>query len=601
MKTPDYTIVSTLPNSPKAVPGNIASVVPSAIGLATSAVMVLLLLGCASPRPPGVTQVGVPVVPDPVLLEGETIAVGSPSAPARFSFDRAKGRTEYAGEGAGGAARKFLEPSRQSDPLVGAVLGSAGLVVAPFAAAYGGISSGRKKLGPDQLSQSETDLARAMALMAEQNQLCGPFLKAARDKTHRRLVPVESLAGLESRNECVDAALETRIEELRLERTGSGDASFALRIRARLRLVRAADGAILLDEPFQYRSGKALFHDWTLHRGLQSVAESAYRELAGRMVERLSTALLDEPVLVGAGYRKSPVRTPEPAVLLAAHRLQPGARVQFVNHALDDEGIMGIFTAPTLSRVTYQRPLTKSDAITEAVRESDWSLDGLQDSHSPIISVSACAAAIPMSLWKQTVGAIRGVTRKQLQTAEGQLNAAAQSARPSDDLSRQVALALAPRGSELAMVASTAGLQRTGGTLGERLFGAGTRLVRQGRNASAADLALESPLGTALDIQVIRAGLKGPEGVNPPLALCVEARATLVRATNGRALCSFPIRYRSAERKFLEWAAHDARLFRQELGQSSHDMGRAIVGQLKARGLIVPGRARFPTLADNSQ
>jgi hypothetical protein len=100
-----------------------------------------------------------------------------------------------------------------------------------------------------------------------------------------------------------------------------------------------------------------------------------------------------------------------------------------------------------------------------------------------------------------------------------------------------------------------------------------------------------------LEIRVLSAVLKGKDRVNPPLALCVEAQATLVRTQDGQELYSCPVHYRSAPRKFTEWGAHDAELFHQEMEKCSRELGGAIVDQLVSRRLITPDPAPYPTLA----
>ena len=102
---------------------------------------------------------------------------------------------------------------------------------------------------------------------------------------------------------------------------------------------------------------------------------------------------------------------------------------------------------------------------------------------------------------------------------------------------------------------------------------------------------------TALEIQVRSAALKGKGTVNASLALCVEAQATLFRAEDGAELYSCPVHYRSEERQFTQWAAHDAQLFRQELQRCYQDVGASIVDQLVARGLIAPDRAPHSIVA----
>ncbi len=116
--------------------------------------------------------------------------------------------------------------------------------------------------------------------------------------------------------------------------------------------------------------------------------------------------------------------------------------------------------------------------------------------------------------------------------------------------------------------------------------------------ASAAGSPVPVPdTATTLEIRVRRAALVGADGVNPPLALCVEAEATLFRAKDGAELYSCPVHYRGEKRKFTEWAAKDARLFRQEVQRSYREISTIIVDQLTAQGLVPPGHAPQPILA----
>jgi len=78
----------------------------------------------------------------------------------------------------------------------------------------------------------------------------------------------------------VDAVLEARIEELRLERVGSTEGSYCLWITAHARLVRKLDGDLIYEQSVKFRSGRALFLDWTDAGALESVAQTGYRALA---------------------------------------------------------------------------------------------------------------------------------------------------------------------------------------------------------------------------------------------------------------------------------------------------------------------------------
>ena len=104
-----------------------------------------------------------------------------------------------------------------------------------------------------------------------------------------------------------------------------------------------------------------------------------------------------------------------------------------------------------------------------------------------------------------------------------------------------------------------------------------------------------------LEIRILSASLKGRDGINPPLALCVEAQATLLRASDGQELYSCPLRYRSNERKFVDWATDNARAFRSEMAECHRELGRAIVNQLENQKLIAPRATPRTIFARNSE
>jgi len=87
-------------------------------------------------------------------------------------------------------------------------------------------------------------------------------------------------------------------------------------------------------------------------------------------------------------------------------------------------------------------------------------------------------------------------------------------------------------------------------------------------------------IDTALEIQVRNSGLKGNGGVNPSLALCAEVRTSLVRVRDWRELASVPLKYQSQKHKFTQWAAEDARLFREEIERCNKTVSEEIVRQL---------------------
>jgi hypothetical protein len=120
---------------------------------------------------------------------------------------------------------------------------------------------------PSKLAECEAGLAAAMAVMAQQHLLRDQILAAAKASSRRQFValdPPEDSIQLPGNDErpaapLVGTFMETEVEELRLERKGGGDSSFALRIKARVRMLRSGDGEVISDEAFEYQSGKALF------------------------------------------------------------------------------------------------------------------------------------------------------------------------------------------------------------------------------------------------------------------------------------------------------------------------------------------------------
>jgi hypothetical protein len=557
----------------------------SRAGVGISGVMVALLCGCASDKPMGVTQVDVPPWPGLVMVEPGTIAVVCPREPARFSFDKAVGRSGYSSDGAGSVARACLDPPTPPEPGLDALYSPLGLVMAPFGAAYGAISAGHSKLSTNQVTACETDLARIMGVMADQEQLRNQLLEAAGESTLVRLVPMDSKDRPASNKDSVNPVLETRIEELRLERTGTKDTSFVLRIKARALLHRSSDGKVVYDLPCEYRSGQALFLDWTYPKAFRAVAETGYQELAKHIAERLLVVEPQGPVLVGAGYKTLPGRARTAPAMLAMRRPPTDAALTMrVSYPDNDVGNLDVYPAPALTYISLQKPLTRDEAVSEAMSEVDWSLDGLQNSRNLAVQLSACVAAIPMSLWKQTVAMVEGVSQKQIQSAEEQLAAAARGTHPQLEMANLVAGHLNSLTSQQPVLlarnpapAGTPGGSTRSGT-------ATSAFVRQGDD-------------TALEVRVRSAGLRGERGVNPSLALCVEAEATVFRASDGAKVFSCPVHYRGEERKFTQWAAHDARLFRRELQQCYRQVSNAIVDRLAAQGLITPDRAPHPTLA----
>jgi hypothetical protein len=186
---------------------------------------------------------------------------------------------------------------------------------------------------------------------------------------------------------------------------------------------------------------------------------------------------------------------------------------------------------------------------------------------------------------------VRGSSNAEVEAAEARLRAAVRQAQPDTILPREVARVLAPQSSAPVILArsETAALSETTSAwllcaAGEPAGDAANRITGQPATSEAQEAVLE--------IHISEAALSGKPGINPPLALRVQAQITLVRARDGQELYSCPVRYCSAERKFKAWASHDARLFRLELDQSYRQIG-AVLAERLADGGFVPA-SRIP-------
>jgi len=588
-----------------------------------SLALALLLTSCATQESVGRVRGGAPNTAARIRLELGPVGVISPPTPAEFGFDKAGGRIESAADAAGHAAGLMQETPTFSDPALEMAAGGVRFVLAPVAAAAAALGPGHSKLPPPKLSKSESDLAQAMASVADQPRFQECLLKAAGEKIPGRLVPIDSLERPSPGAPPLSAILETITEELRLERTGSVDDSFALRIKTRVRLLSSEDGALLYEQPFEFRSGTDLFIDWTRCDALRSVADTGYRELAGHIVNQLFSTAPEGPILVGAGYKNHPPRASDSQVLVAAHHYEAGPRptIQFVTHGYFDSaslaqdrsptatvpqfvsgrlpvlGGLSIYSTASVAPVTIQRPLTKDQAVSEALDDVEWSLDGLDKSHNSVIMLMASAVAIPMSLWKQTAGAARGLTSEEFRADDERLTAAARQTQPHEQLAYHVAQQLMSKTSQPVVLVKGPLPLGSEGQVG--LVQAVARSSPPGlqQNLTITNHPVAQGTETALQIHLLSAALTGEGSVNPPLSLCVEAKATLLRARDGQELYSCSVHYRSGGRKFTAWAANDARLFRQEFDQCYHQVGSAIAAQLLSGGFIAPERGPIPTLA----
>jgi hypothetical protein len=554
-----------------------------------TALSLLLLTGYAMETSAGLVGGGAPPLPYDLRLQLGTVALAPSSSAARFSFDKGEGKIWYASERAGHAAGSLLGTS-VSDPLADAVIGVGTFVLAPVAAADAALSA-RKRLSPEKLSEREAELVKEMQETAAPEKFQEFLLTAASSICPHRLVLLEPGQSRRIEGSGTGFVMQSRVEELRLEKCGSGDAC-RLRITTRTRMVRTSDGAVLYDQPAAYQSGSALFLDWTLRDGFQSVAETGFRELAEHIVgQTLSTS--DTPLLIGPAYKKASAQKQEAHGRLAG---SPGPlgnpAVQLVSYPGDYSGTFQIYPGGDVPQVLFPRPLTREEANSEAIEDLEWSLDGLDKHPNLLVALPASLAAVPLSLWKQGAALVHGFSPERARAVEASLSEASKQTNPGGELAFQVAHQLAPQTSETVMLVSNplpAGTAET-----KALTWSGSRLtpVTLRRRQSLDEDLVGSSNGTMLELSVQKVALTGTGGSNSKVALYVEAQATLLPEHGGQQLYTCPVRYRSRERKLTEWAAKDGKLFREELQHCYGELGQAIAGRLVNRRLVAPPASR---------
>ena len=552
-----------------------------------------------------------PASGEPILLDPGAVGVATAGRPAVWSCDSPKGQIKGAADGAGEAACASLGMTTPEDPGANYIVSAIGLVGAPVAAVIGSISASRSRLPQDKLAECEVGLAQAFISMSQQNLLRDCILEEAKATGGRRFVawaasdvPARPRENHELRTPpVVGTILETRVEELRLARKGAGDSSFALRIKGRVRMLRSSSGEVISDEAFEYESGEGLFLDWALNNGepFQKCTDTGYRRLAAKIVERIIETTGEAPIVIGAGAPKPSVHTPRAKVMLVSHGRAPALppRAQFVSQPVAGPGTLYVYpvypTSPA-GRMSVQRPLTKDEAVSEALSDVNASGEAIFAYSDGVVSLAGIAVMIPVSLGAQIAAAIRGVSAKKFRAADAQMTTAAQNSRPAADLALKIAQGLDRHCAESVVLLDKTGEDgnqlapvwfTTGKTMPVSWPGNGPTIFRAGDKV--------------LKIEVVRAALKGDGSINPSLAVHLEARATLVRGDGGSEIYSCPVHYRGGARKFTAWAANDAKLFREELQRGYEKLSGTVIDQMMARRLIAPGEKPNVFLADNQE
>lgn len=298
--------------------------------LLSCACVLILLCGCATrsgkaARGPGLEQ--------PRVCAFGKVGIAPDSGPATFSYQKAKGKLGSVKEAildsaelglSGPGAGVFVTGTVLSafsdnsgctsvgDPMFAAAVATAAGGVVAVSAALAGPAVGAKglirslqKVSPSELAEREAALTEGLAQMSSPEPFRSALLQAGDEKIRGGLI--QEVSGPDSSQRTgpalADVILEPKVDELRLEKAGITEGSYFLRIKTHVRLVKAADGKVLLEKQAEYRSGTALFLDWTFEGGIQGVAKTGYQVLARYYISQLLAETGEKTA--GASARKN--------------------------------------------------------------------------------------------------------------------------------------------------------------------------------------------------------------------------------------------------------------------------------------------------------
>ena len=88
------------------------------------------------------------------------------------------------------------------------------------------------------------------------------------------------------------------------------------------------------------------------------------------------------------------------------------------------------------------------------------------------------------------------------------------------------------------------------------------------------------PAHTVLELGISKVALDGPWSINPPLVLVMHLEARLVRMAGGEEIYSQKLTYAGPAHTFTEWAAHDARGFREGLETAIRTLAEKAVEEI---------------------
>lgn len=550
------------------------------------------------------------MVPAELPVDNETlsfdpgpIGVLAVSPPAVWSYDLPAGQIQNAGAAAGAAAAEVLELPRL-DPRADLPLSAIGLIAAPVAAVGSGVQAIRERLPAHKLVKVQAGLVGAMTNMAQQHHFVDAFMIVAKRESPRRFVVLSAWEGVglqDGFHPVGRTILETKVVELRLAKLGASDASYVLKIQVRARLLRAFGGAVLSDTTFNYQTEPDLFLDWALNDGepFMSCVRTGYRHIAAQIISDLNQRTGVALVVGGAGrksYSPTPLRLVHASLQQQNHPISSVATVQLAAQPMNGAGNIYVIPSPAQEYFSVQKPLTREEALSEAMADIEWAMDGLDRHPNAVVVLTTFAVMSPVGLYHQTIGAaFSGVSKRNVTVATASVARVAKMLQPSQTLAVQVTRQLQQRDFVAVLAkpqdeASLSGLAQSSSS-------PDLHIVPAGRQNTATHPARAGDHW--LQVEMIRAGLKGPEGSNPQLAVVLEARVTLRRAPDDEELHTATVRYVSESHKFSQWATEEARLLRQEIALGLNEISAAAIDKMVQQHWITPPRNHFPIVARN--
>jgi hypothetical protein len=566
-------------------------------------------------------------------IEPGPIAISARSEPALVSHDPPGNRLESVGEGAAQGTRLALDEFEidhsRLDKVVGylginpaqvdAVFSVLGFALTPFAATYGAIASWKARVSPGEVSAEERELDELMRSIAAPKLLSRKVAESAHLRTRRTLVGDGAVPATVA-GPPASATLEIVLDKFLLKAAKSSKENFFLYIEARARLKRSTNGSFVFSRTYHYESGPALFVDWERRGGLESAADTGYHTIAEKIAADVFEPPSEPPLLIGPGHKHSQARikpndqartgadlrfsTPSlRADLIAAGKkrirlaavgrgplvIRSQRRCSFAQVREPPESVRSdenTNTQPlsptaeqparleiyTRSRNLPQRFLAPADEISADRGDgghvvTDRDFDGLPNDRNAVVSVIAIMAAIPVGFWDQTVGVITKQLHESPDRLTANLHDVAARSHFEEHLADEVARRLQAQG--------VGPVQRTDDPAYRALVDPTTE-----NSSKAPDQGSPAGSKTSLELQVVSTRLVGKLPHGRTRALSVDIQATVIRTSDGQELYSLPIRYLSKERKLKDWADADAKLFRQELEECTHEAAQSLAQEL---------------------